>query len=777
MISQDYELTLKIREAASAMGADLIGFANVERFANAPLIMSPQGILPTARSVVVCGIHLLDLATEIDGEITAHDADASHIQSVMNNKLDHLSFAIACKLEQHGYPSIPIAASNIWRYRQYSELNSIFTPDISHIYAAVAAGLSVLGWNGLSLTPEYGPRNRFVSIITEAPLVSSPLCDDTLCDMCGECIRHCPTHAYTTETGEAKTLDIDNKKYRFANKNLWRCAWAEHFALSLDLPIPAVVDEKVITDTALRHGLRTGTLGLCLKVCVPPTMRENKPEFTRFAHRKNQFEPTGLPLPRKYIDQAMVTAAKMQIDEMVVLPLEAISKKGVDIKAYTPQAQSIVLLVAKIRNDADTDPQLRKECDMLYQFTQEHLGKFAGLDIARMFDSLGIPSLGKLDAIRKEYDSLYTRSDAGYSYWIESAIVGYELPEMSIRLRNDPQKIAVARNTIEKITREAGADLFGVTDVGRLDHLVSQLRTIHEGETILDANDKNTRFLPYEAEVSSRPRKLYSACDYIKNAKSVIVLGKHFPYSPVQRAGKPPAEAVGPYVFTQYQASRELHFIGYTVVKKLQEMGYKAVFTTDLTKMGSLTCSPRGPVESPINNSFEAVCAGIGQLTYNGCVNTTEYGIMQKFVAVVTNLAIQPDTVMPANEHDMCVSCRKCVTACPVSAIRYNDMCDIEIGKEKYRYLPIDILRCQWASRYALSNKDGSEYLGSKVNVKPPETISANLLREALKTHDPINKQMLATAHSCVLACPLVGSKYWKQINERNMPGILKNDS
>jgi hypothetical protein len=34
----------------------------------------------------------------------------------------------------------------------------VFAPDVSHIYMAVVAGLSEIGYNGISLTPEYGPQ-------------------------------------------------------------------------------------------------------------------------------------------------------------------------------------------------------------------------------------------------------------------------------------------------------------------------------------------------------------------------------------------------------------------------------------------------------------------------------------------------------------------------------------------------------------------------------------------------------------------------------------------
>ena len=41
------------RYALEVLRADLVGIANIERFANAPLRMSPQGIMPSAKSFLL----------------------------------------------------------------------------------------------------------------------------------------------------------------------------------------------------------------------------------------------------------------------------------------------------------------------------------------------------------------------------------------------------------------------------------------------------------------------------------------------------------------------------------------------------------------------------------------------------------------------------------------------------------------------------------------------------------------------------------------------------
>ena len=137
----DNKLTQQIKNFAYSIGADLVGIANIERYENAPIAMSPQGILPTAKSVIVCAIHHPDAAIELDGEVHPQIIGPYRIQYTMNNKLDYLSFSIARLLDDLGHKAVPIASSNIWRYRGYKELDADFAPDISHIYSGVCAGL------------------------------------------------------------------------------------------------------------------------------------------------------------------------------------------------------------------------------------------------------------------------------------------------------------------------------------------------------------------------------------------------------------------------------------------------------------------------------------------------------------------------------------------------------------------------------------------------------------------------------------------------------------
>ncbi|HEX2950317.1 MAG TPA: hypothetical protein VHV83_12265, partial [Armatimonadota bacterium] len=134
-------LTARIKSyALNELGADLVGVGNIERFAKAPLMMSPQGIMPSARSVIVMAIHHPDACVEIGGQNHPQDIGPYSVQYFMNTRLDEMSYRLGVFLERQGFKSVPIVSSNIWRYKGYKDLTENFAPDVSHLHAAVACG-------------------------------------------------------------------------------------------------------------------------------------------------------------------------------------------------------------------------------------------------------------------------------------------------------------------------------------------------------------------------------------------------------------------------------------------------------------------------------------------------------------------------------------------------------------------------------------------------------------------------------------------------------------
>lgn len=757
----NFKLTSEIKKYAYSIGADLVGIANIERFENAPIMMSPKGILPTAKSVVVLAVHHPDACIELGGEPEPQDIGPYAVQYVMNDKLDYMSFKIARYLDDLGYAAVPIASSNIWRYRAYKELDAVFAPDISHIYAAVAAGLSELGWSGLSLTPEYGPRNRFVSIITDAELVADPLYSGKkLCDMCGECIRNCPTNAFRKEVDGVKTIKIEDKEYKFANKNLWRCAWGEHFDLDLNLEIPDKVDEKIIIENVKKHGLRGGEFGSCLRYCLPADLRYKDPDYTRVYRRKRHFMPSDLPVHRSVKDKVVEIALNYHLDSIGFINNDSVSAKGIKLEKYLPDAKSAIVL--GIRFSVPPNSLIKEVVLNQYKPNAQFALDFAAYDIARKLESMGYSSIVKTDINNKQLADLCGfkggEEENGIFEMLEVVLTSADFPE-STTILDRWQAINTDIEITESIRRvalDSGADLVGVSSVDRINDVLSQLKKVKEDEELFVVTDKNPRFYKYDPLIQRIKRKLYSPLDYMKDAKSVIMIGLHFPQAVVDRAGQPPAEAVGPYVFAQYEVLRQLGNIAFSVVKYLNSLGYHAVYSYDMLGLGSQVGSPRGLQYDNSCNSIEAVTAGLGELTYNGLVNTERYGTNQRFIAIITDAELTATNLNYTGEtQKQCRDCQKCLNVCPAKALNKEQIVQINIAGEQVDYIPVDTVRCDWSSKYALCAEDGFKYIGSTVNELPPEIIDEKALKEALLKIDPVQKYRPVTAECCIIHCPL----------------------
>ena len=764
----DKKLTTLIKQYALELGVDLVGFANIERFAKAPPKMSPQGILPTAKTVIVCALHHPDPVIELEGGEHGQSQimESYDVQMVMNSKLDHISFSIANFLDEKGFPSVPIVSSNIWRYRNYKELDAVFSPDMSHIYASVCAGLTEMGWSGLAISPEYGPRNRFVSIITEAELEPTPLYSgEKLCDMCGECVKYCPADAYRKEVNGVKTIEIEDKVYKFANKNLWRCSWGEHFGLDLDVVIPDIVNEEVILETIKKIGRRGGEMGTCLKVCVPPQLRFYDPQYTKYARRRRLIAPDDLPVSRRVYDLMADITKKFYGDRVTIFSKAKMAEFGIDIAKKLPEAKTAIILSSKLNAVSELPEGLRwKTVNPAMGALRTGL-TFAAYEISQNIERIGYSVMPRISSAERlcskfvQYDL-----EAGESVIYQVIYTSAPLDERDwyVNSAKADNKLEL-RDILEEAAYANGGDLFGIAPVTRINELKAQLTDIKDGEKILAAYDKNQIFETYEPVVNETKRELLSPTQYLSDAKSVIVIGTHFTSAVSERAGKPPAEAVGPYIFSQFQVLRETEFAALEVIKELNRAGYKAYMVHDLLGMGSFIGSPRGEYSSPFDGTLEAAAAGIGEITYNGNLYTDQYGINQRFICVVTDASLPADSVLSNTiQADECADCQKCIASCPMKALKYDEKITLSIDGNEFDYVPLNTLFCQWASRYALTNRDGFGYLGSDDDFMPGTDgdISKEELSETLRKRNSTLKHRPGTAEECVTNCPLSTWKY-----------------
>jgi len=763
-------LTAKVKECAYGFGADLVGIAPISRFKGAPIMMSPQGILPTATNVVVCAIHHLDEAIELGGEEHPQIIGPYSIQYVMNLKLDYIAFRVARYLDSLGYEAVPIAASNIWRYRPFGGMTATFAPDMSHIYAATCAGIGQLGWHGLTMSPEYGPRNRFISVITNAPLCPTPLYDETkLCDMCGACIEHCPTDAYRKECNGTKSIEVEGKVFKFANKNLWRCAWAEHFDLDLDLEIPDVVDEKVILENIDKYGMRGGEMGCCVKYCLPKHLRSDGGDHTSAPmRRKHSTADLELPVHRKLYDDVVNFVERYSIDNVVFLDSKTTEALGAK-NAYEYAKGAVVMTISCKKSAQAQGDKINARNGYgnesfgtisAEQTALAHFSGFARLDAARIIDDYGYKTLNSPEVDTDAYlraAGIERKNDEIMVVEIlltNAPFSRYEYYELNTPVDN--LKLSMTENLCKMMENE-GSEIYAIIPAKRIDALSQKLIPIKGGEAIIDMASKTPRFHIFEPDARSYTRKIYSTSDHLENAQNVILMGIHYPEIVQKMTIKPPAYAVGPYMYSKYETTFELAYASFKITKYLQGKGYSAVSTYNLTGIGGDMGTPRGALPDAFCNQLEAVEAGLGQLTVNGMCYTQEHGFSQDFIAIVTDAPL--DEIVHAKgpaDSTCCENCDICIKACPANALRANNMRLIELGGRSYKWIPTDGKACDWSKKYALCGEEGHKYTGSDSNFEVPENITEENLADAMQKADRILSYRPTTVHRCVIECPLV---------------------
>ena len=741
------DLTAIVCDRARERGADLVGIAPVERFRGAPLRMSPQGLLPGARSVVVAAIHHLDAAVELGGEPTPHDMGPYGSQSrVMNPMLDDISFWLARLLEERGCQALPIASSNIWRYHGYKDLKVDFAPDLAHRYAAVAAGLGEIGWSGLALTPQFGPRQRFVSVITDAELVPSPMYEgDPLCDRCLACVENCPTDAFRKEVAKINEIEIGGRAFQFPDTNKWRCGWAENFCLDLAHVIPERVNEEVILEYLEKYGPRGGEEGCCLKFCMVPERRYSMPAYTRAPRRKKEVSEATASGRLTEIERIFQASG---LEVMSVAPVEALAEgSGVHPECHLPDVRSAVSLgLAPPRGsegNGEVADVLRRRLD------------YAAFQVAHHLDIEGhaaVTGTKIADQVVAQRLRIYR---PGMSF--TTVLTGADLPRATTH--RPKAEAALTPEALRRHCREAGADLVGFFTSERFD----RFRAAFEPAGLLPEVTEIVRdrsfagYGPYLPDVEPHTVGLKGPEDWLRAARSVIVIGLHFPDSALDTAKVTPAETVGPYAFVQYETLNLLGDIAFRVVARLNDAGYRACFTADLTGLASRVKNSRGLLPDMRANLFPAILAGLAYPGLHGHPITGEYGVRQRFLAIVSDLPL-PDDPLYGGEI-ACATCKRpCVQACPTGAITGEEHPLFIEGRE-FPLRRIDCFACDWAKLYCLAGSEGAAYCGVGAHAPLPERRNAEEIVNALgRVHWGVQKRHLNIAEECLRVCPPRGS-------------------
>lgn len=201
------DLNGKINKLMQTMGTDFFGVADLGPGHDAILDQGGPAIadFPWAISIGIILFHTIVDQLPQRANVGVTMTYRYHCYELVNQRLDHIASRLSNMLQRDGFRALPIAASQTV---DDERLCGIF----SHKMAAHLAGLGWIGKSCLLVTPEVGPRVRWATVLTNAPLKVTGQPMDQCCGSCQECVEICPPRAFTGEPFRER----DPRDVRFA---------------------------------------------------------------------------------------------------------------------------------------------------------------------------------------------------------------------------------------------------------------------------------------------------------------------------------------------------------------------------------------------------------------------------------------------------------------------------------------------------------------------------------------------------------------------------------
>jgi epoxyqueuosine reductase len=244
------QLDDRLRKLAEELGADFFGVADLSPARDFIISQGGQevGGYPKAVSIGIALLNPIVDQLPNRAETTIAIEYRHHAYDVINERLDSIASRLGSILQKEGCRAFPVPAS---KRVDDERICAIF----SHKLAAHLAGLGWIGKSCLLITPEAGPRVRWATVLTDAPLVDTCQPMQERCGDCQECVQVCPVGAFT-----GRPFREDDP--REARYDAHKCE-SYHKGLERDLGI--------------------GVCGMCLYVCPHGRHREQSPNSQEVA--------------------------------------------------------------------------------------------------------------------------------------------------------------------------------------------------------------------------------------------------------------------------------------------------------------------------------------------------------------------------------------------------------------------------------------------------------------------------------------------------------------
>lgn len=200
----DRDLRAGIESFARSLGATLVGMCPTDRWSERPIQDSaywPRTIWPWAETAIVLGIPM-----PVAMIVTTPSMVYQELYDTSNRILDDMAYRVATRLTEMGRKAIFFPRDC---YYNVETLLDRPAAAFSHVLAGYYSGMGTIGDSHNLITPEYGPRVRMVTVLTDAILPYDDIMTEDQCIHCRKCLRACPSDAFTKSDDGIYDMDKD----------------------------------------------------------------------------------------------------------------------------------------------------------------------------------------------------------------------------------------------------------------------------------------------------------------------------------------------------------------------------------------------------------------------------------------------------------------------------------------------------------------------------------------------------------------------------------------
>jgi epoxyqueuosine reductase len=183
----------RVKALAGELGAEFYGVADLGPAREEILRQGGEETADYPRAVSI-GISLVDTIVDtLPRRLEEPSVSGNyfhHCYDVINQRLDLIASRLAGELTRQNHRSLPMPSKEHYD-------NERICAQFSHKLAAHLSGLGWIGKSCLLITPQVGPRVRWNTVLTHAPLKPTGEPMHERCADCNDCVEICPQRAFT----------------------------------------------------------------------------------------------------------------------------------------------------------------------------------------------------------------------------------------------------------------------------------------------------------------------------------------------------------------------------------------------------------------------------------------------------------------------------------------------------------------------------------------------------------------------------------------------------